>query len=250
MADLVTEAGDFSQSDLRSFVAAIASVCAAGFVVARLRQAAAPPRLKVGRNSFRLIKVVQQGEEPPQRRSSSYGSQVVEFDDDVEMCRRGRSPPRLPQFSPHVSLACTSPMPDQKSCRLAAPRFGSSTETSSISSSATALEASLVAGKVIMADCPRTPPRSSSESPTSRLSSKSGGLRGGTKKKGVSIEAALLAACLPLDSNGTSSREVSAIAVRWREWRGSGDEIFGVTNASRRRRENLLWRLWWQACQA
>eukprot|EP00929_Paragymnodinium_shiwhaense_P007125 TRINITY_DN111073_c0_g1_i1.p1 TRINITY_DN111073_c0_g1~~TRINITY_DN111073_c0_g1_i1.p1 ORF type:complete len:323 (+),score=34.20 TRINITY_DN111073_c0_g1_i1:178-1146(+) len=67
------------------------------------------------------------------------------------------------------------------------------------------------------------------------------------RREGASIEAALIAECMPPNSEAAEGAEDRAIAKRWRNWRGSGDEVVGVDDASQRRRENLSWRLWFQA---
>lgn len=66
-----------------------------------------------------------------------------------------------------------------------------------------------------------------------------------------STEAALLAECsAPVFSAGRDGDDWEvwggAAAQQWRSWRGSGDEVIWVTDAARRRRENLTWRIWFR----
>lgn len=61
----------------------------------------------------------------------------------------------------------------------------------------------------------------------------------------ISVEEALLAECA-----AAQSVEPGSLSLRWREWRGSGDEVISVDDAARRRRENLSWRLWWRSLKA
>lgn len=76
--------------------------------------------------------------------------------------------------------------------------------------------------------------------------------RGGARREVLSVEGALLRACLPPTmslGHGADGRLAEETAERWKHWRGSGDEILGVDDGERRRRENLSWRLWWRAQQ-
>jgi len=68
----------------------------------------------------------------------------------------------------------------------------------------------------------------------------------------MSVEGALLQDCLPPAlglGDGADGRLAEETAMRWKAFRGSGDEILGVDDGNRRRRENLSWRLWYRACQ-
>lgn len=255
--------------DMRSLVAAVASVCMVGLVVAITRQpvAAAPPRSAAGKDGPRPA---------AQRRSSSNGSQVVELGWHDDLLPRGRSPPvpspgamcpalvlggfdQPTESGPSCDLfpglswtrSCSGPALEKEVCRFppgTLVRSHSDTELLEFEASpARSFQAADAGGDA--ASVPLTPgtPSEPSNRRASSLKARSGST---SNDRGASIEAALLAACLPPDGSGAFCREATAIAMRWRSWRGSGDEIFGVGDASLRRRENLSWRLWWQACRA
>jgi hypothetical protein len=78
-------------------------------------------------------------------------------------------------------------------------------------------------------------------------------LEANQQKEALTIETAMLAEFAPPNAGDCSPKAASQFAdvtaQRWRSWRGSGDEILGVGDAARRRRENLSWRLWWRAHQ-